>query len=137
MIIFTSLTSDTYLRQNTPNAYIAVLPAQISSSAELLQQLSISLKLPTYFGFNWNALDECLQDFHWLPEKAILLFHCDLPSLPDKDLMTYIDILSTTGNYWDGNNTKHTFTIVFPTKYESTIVRLKKLFKISMQKNLN
>ena len=32
-----------------------------------------SLQLPSYFGRNWNALDECLNDFSLLPHKKIVI----------------------------------------------------------------
>ncbi|MGY4386980.1 RNAse (barnase) inhibitor barstar [Streptomyces sp. TE12347] len=31
------------------------------------------LKLPDYFGWNWNALFDCLRDLHWLPAEHYVL----------------------------------------------------------------
>lgn len=46
---------------------------------ELLQRLAISLRLPATFGYNWDALADCLRDLHWIPAWGhVLLFdHVD------------------------------------------------------------
>ncbi|MFR9164902.1 MAG: barstar family protein [Dysgonomonas sp.] len=33
------------------------------------------MRFPNYFGFNWNALLDCLRDFDWIEEKYIILIH--------------------------------------------------------------
>ena len=32
------------------------------------------LQFRSYFGRNWDALDECITDLEWLPGKAYILF---------------------------------------------------------------
>lgn len=46
---------------------------------ELLQRLSVSLELPPSFGYNWDALADCLRDLRWIPAWGyVLLFdHVD------------------------------------------------------------
>lgn len=46
---------------------------------ELLHRLAASLQLPATFGYNWDALADCLRDFGWMPAWGyVLLFeHVD------------------------------------------------------------
>jgi len=46
---------------------------------ELLRRLAFSLKLPASFGYNWDALADCLRDLGWMPAWGhVLLFeHAD------------------------------------------------------------
>ena len=32
-----------------------------------------ALRLPDYFGWNWNALRDCLTDLHWVSAEHVLL----------------------------------------------------------------
>lgn len=47
--------------------------------AELLRRLAVELRLPASFGFNWDALADCLRDLRWLPAwgHALLFEHAD------------------------------------------------------------
>lgn len=46
---------------------------------ELLHRLAVSLQLPATFGFNWDALADCVRDLGWMPAWGhVLLFeHAD------------------------------------------------------------
>ena len=42
---------------------------------ELLHRLAVTLQLPATFGYNWDALADCLRDLGWLPGWGhVLLF---------------------------------------------------------------
>ncbi|THA81764.1 hypothetical protein E6U81_23225 [Streptomyces sp. A0592] len=40
------------------------------------------LRLPDHFGWNWNALSDCLRDLHWLPadHRVLIVDAADAPS---------------------------------------------------------
>lgn len=88
------------LEAQTSRTFVARLPAGISSSQELLAKLALELRFPDYFGSNWDALSDCLRDFMWLEEDAVLLVHADIPPLPSVDLAIYLEVLGEAVESW-------------------------------------
>lgn len=43
---------------------------KMRSKSGLFDELAASLQFPLYFGENWAALNDCLQDLEWLPPMA-------------------------------------------------------------------
>ncbi|MEV0005500.1 barstar family protein [Micromonospora sp. NPDC050980] len=39
----------------------------------VFEQFSDALRFPSYFGWNWPAFSECLQDLHWLAARRYLV----------------------------------------------------------------
>ncbi|WP_162997070.1 barstar family protein [Mucilaginibacter kameinonensis] len=94
--------------------FIAHLP-RVSGEDELLKKLSETLEFPDYFGNNWNALYDCLCDFHWMAKMGIVLVHHELPLLADDKIKIYLNILfEATGDWRD--NEAHYFKVIFPEK---------------------
>lgn len=94
-------------------AFIATVPRGITQKAELLAALSERLELPEYFGFNWDALSDCLRDLHWIPQRHVFLLHGDVPALPASDLRCYLDVLADAVGSWR-NASEHDLRVVFP-----------------------
>lgn len=94
-----------------------VFYARLAPEFYLVDQLMVALYhllwFPGYFGFNWNALDECFRDFSWLTEEKIVLVHPALPQLPAAALKLYLEVLCDTVLYWR-NRPSHDFEVVFP-----------------------
>jgi hypothetical protein len=99
---------------NAPSLTLtAEVPKSLPDAATLFASLATSLQFPEYFGHNWNALDECLTDFHWLSPGAVGIVHGDLPlaSQPtDRDL--YLEVLSHAEMAWPARGRE--LVIVFP-----------------------
>jgi RNAse (barnase) inhibitor barstar len=102
-----------FLRVADPRAYAAEarqqgklvvwIPSTVRSKEKLLGVLSQGLRFPNYFGWNWDALEECLQDLSWLPENAqIVIVHAALPFGAGENRQIYCDILRTATQRVDG-----------------------------------
>jgi RNAse (barnase) inhibitor barstar len=75
-------------------ALVGEVPAGIQTKSALLQVLAERLRFPDYFGANWDALWDCLNDFSWLPAGPIFLQHADVPLVGDEaSAKTYLTIL--------------------------------------------
>lgn len=68
-----------------PDAYrevrarIVRIPCGIRSKRQLLAVLAQRLKFPRYFGWNWDALSDCLTNAVASAKQPIVIVHSDLP----------------------------------------------------------
>lgn len=76
--------------------HVGELPlARCAGKSGLLAALATALRLPTWFGHNWDALADCLHDLAWLPQAGALLVLRDVPpfsSLHPQTWATFADI---------------------------------------------
>ncbi|MFJ3260830.1 barstar family protein [Pseudomonas sp. NPDC086581] len=79
--------------------YVRVDPG-ISGPDELLKALYYLLWFPGYFGFNWDALYDCLSDLEWIPYRKIVVVHERLPDFADEDLKIYLEVLRDAVASW-------------------------------------
>jgi hypothetical protein len=66
-------------------------------------EFSDSLLFPGYFGWNWDALSDCLRDLNWLPADGYLIVIDDAPQLLSGDAEardTLFRILSRAVRHW-------------------------------------
>ncbi|MBS0202461.1 MAG: barstar family protein [Planctomycetes bacterium] len=80
---------------STGDSLIVQIPAGIVNKHELLAVLAKGLDFPDYFGWNWDAFDECLRDLSWIDDsRRIVLFHEDVPFEPhSEERSIYLEIL--------------------------------------------
>ena len=77
-----------------PSALIVRLSGRLRRKRDLLRALACGLKLPRYFGQNWDALEECLCDLSWLGEHfEVALIHKHMPLKNEVQRHVYLDIL--------------------------------------------
>src|SRR5262245_29338699 len=77
-----------------PDSLVVRLPGRLSRKQDLLRALAAGLKFPDYFGYNWDALEECLSDLSWLGGQArVVILHKHVPLRDNEQRRTYCDIL--------------------------------------------
>lgn len=78
------------------------------TTSSLFDEFARALSFPEYFGHNWDALEECLADFEWLPAKGYILFISDAHAvLPDdeEEYETLLEVLNDAGEAWSKGQT--------------------------------
>ncbi|SEA84294.1 Barstar (barnase inhibitor) [Thiothrix caldifontis] len=93
--------------------FISKIASGIKTRDELFTSLYNTLLLPGYFGFNWDALFDCLRDFHWIDEYLVIIVHEDLPTLSEEELRIYLHLLADACLDWKIDE-EHKLEIVFP-----------------------
>ncbi|MEU4777736.1 barstar family protein [Micromonospora sp. NPDC023633] len=76
---------------------------RMSDADHAFYEISDALLFPSYFGWNWAALSECLRDLNWLPADGYLIVVDNAPRLLSGgagDRHTLFQILSQTVHYW-------------------------------------
>lgn len=103
--------------------FCVIVPGEIHSQEQLLKNMYELLQLPGYFGFNWDALHECLRDLSWIAKHKIVLIHDRLPGLPESQLKIYLEILSDAGLSWKTGE-EHQLDVVFPEACRENIKKI-------------
>lgn len=70
---------------------------------DMFKEFATKLSFPDYFGYNWAAFDECINDLRWLPSKAYILMIYDSDSIEAScftDFRTLIKIMMHSINEW-------------------------------------
>ena len=103
-----------------PNAYVARLGGRLRRKQDLLCALARELRFPSYFGENWDSLEECLCDLSWLGEQAaIVLAHKSVPLANDRQRRIYLDILKRVQA-----DQRMPFRVVFPRAAQAEFNRI-------------
>jgi Barstar (barnase inhibitor) len=88
--------------------------SQICGKETFLIKVAEAMKFPDYFGFNWDALDECITDLGWCPANRYVLIY-DQPEVFSKADPTQWkianDVLQSAIDYW--RNTETPLDILF------------------------
>ncbi len=90
----------------------------------LFQEFAAAFQFPYYFGANWDALEECINDLEWLRANAYVLFltHADrVLEGADKKFRILLQILRDSAQEWalpkeddpDGSIPPTPFRVVF------------------------
>jgi len=71
----------------------------------LFNEFKAALQFPSYFGGNWGAFDECINDLEWLPSKGYILNIMSADEIlsdedDEADFNIFIRQLVDTGKNW-------------------------------------
>lgn len=89
---------------------------EIKSKDELLRQLSQVMKFPDYFGSNWDALEECLNDLSWLSAKGYAIQFTNADNFINNslsDFRIFAQIVESVSKRWKVD--KIGFTLIVET----------------------
>jgi Barstar (barnase inhibitor) len=89
-----------------PSGVVAVARfdgATMIDADDVFRQFADALRFPAYFGWNWDALSDCLRDLRWCPADRYLIIIENtelvlLASAEERDLM--FDILGQAAEEW-------------------------------------
>jgi RNAse (barnase) inhibitor barstar len=97
-------------------AFVVRIPAKARGKEKLLSVLAAKLRFPSYFGQNWDALEECLRDLSWLSEQMrVVIVHAAFPfSAAGDSLATYQSILADAMAVHRQRGTPPLLEVVFP-----------------------
>lgn len=102
----------TECKEENKDALIVEFPLGITDKEHLFAFYSWVFNFPGWFGYNWDALGDCLRDIKPLNSRRILIKHGDVPLLAGSDdRANYLDVLLSTCVLH-----KWTFVAAFPSE---------------------
>jgi len=85
------------------------LPLQaVSNKKQFLAVCAQQLKLPSYFGGNWDALADCARDLNWLKGAGYVLHmvgHKKFAESAPEDFQTALGVFAEAAEFWKGKGT--------------------------------
>jgi RNAse (barnase) inhibitor barstar len=111
------------LQFRAEGTHVGHVPAAVSGKEQLMRALEEALRLPDYFGRNWDALSDCLTDLSWLQPGRVTLVHDAVPGLSSNDLRTYVDVLATAVSDWK-RRASYELVVVFPERDRDRLLEL-------------
>lgn len=103
------------------NSVVFKVPPGLDKQA-LLEWYNESLNFP-YFGYNWDSLNDLLNDLNWISERHVWVCHAELPRLAKTDMVTYINILFDAIVSW-GSNQEHVLHFSFPLSAKPRLIEI-------------
>ena len=97
------------------DSYCVVIPHTICSTVDFIIKIASLLNFPSYYGNNWNAFEECINDLDWIKNITVVLIHHELPSIPMDQQIIYFDILKNAVKSWEAEKS-HDLIVVLPEK---------------------
>lgn len=90
-------------------AYVALIRGNLCRTLEdFYKEISAAMRFPSYFGWNWAALDDCIRDLEWLRFSSLLIVIDDFDCIFRRELRPgkYKELLTKHLNmavdYWNG-----------------------------------
>lgn len=80
----------------------------IKSKADFFQKSAEIMIFPDYFGENWDAFNDCMNDLSWLSANGYLLLYTQPDNFAQNDPQEWaiaLDIFQEAVEYWEGTDT--------------------------------
>ena len=88
--------------------------AVVEAKENLFDSLSRALDFPSWFGRNWDALEDVLADLSWRKGDGHVVIFRSYPA--DETLGILIDVLRSSAEYWTGRGKPFFAVFVDPAK---------------------
>jgi hypothetical protein len=88
--------------------------AVVEASGDLFDSLSRALELPSWFGRNWDALEDVLADLSWRKGDGHVVIFRSYPA--DESLGILVDVLRSSAEYWMGRGKPFFAVFIDPAK---------------------
>jgi hypothetical protein len=86
----------------------------VEAQEHLFDSLSRALALPSWFGGNWDALEDVLGDLSWRKGAGHVVIFRSYPA--DETLGILLDVLRSSAEYWTGRGKPFFAVFVDPAK---------------------
>ncbi|MGL4464259.1 MAG: barstar family protein [Planctomycetia bacterium] len=88
----------------------------VSDKDSLLAAIAAAFHFPSYFGANWDALLDCLSDFHWQPAPGYALLvtkaHSCCATDPD-EAQVFRDVWQDAADRWSERDDSPAFKMLW------------------------
>jgi RNAse (barnase) inhibitor barstar len=77
--------------------------SQTENKDQMLARIGQAMAFPEWFGYNWDALLDCLADLGWRPAEGyvVILEHCDgIHGRAETDFVQALQVFETVANEW-------------------------------------
>jgi RNAse (barnase) inhibitor barstar len=107
------------------NEFVARVPRGITTRDQLFAVLVRELNMPSYFGWNWDALEDFLRNLSWIACHRVIIAHEAVPGLESATLQTYLEVLAECVKHWRADE-QHQLLVVFPEHAQAEIRTVQK-----------
>lgn len=87
-------------QSDTPLALVDLACQAPVTKHNLLAALATALQLPADFGMNWDAAWDCLNDPHWMVQRAFSLRLAETMPVDADALSTFLDLFNDACDAW-------------------------------------
>lgn len=101
---------------NDRNSVVFFVPEGIKGKDNFFNIFRTLLNFPSYFGFNWDAFNECINDLHWITYKTVWIVFNDIPDIGKENMFILQSILKESVDRWNKTKEKD-ITIVVPSGF--------------------
>jgi RNAse (barnase) inhibitor barstar len=80
----------------------------VTSKAEFFKAYAETMNFPDYFGYNWDAFNDCINDLNWLSADEYILLYTQPESFANNNPSEWsiaLDVLQEAVEYWRETDT--------------------------------